>query len=152
MTDRSRTQRTFRSTAQTGKLLLVFAALCLLTLPQTYSGGASLPHPHAIFQFWIPGGDIPADHHHDGEHDRAITVPMSPAAAAAAARAARSATATISQITPSYESSDAIGGVLAVWSPVLFAAVMSHDFRDKLPLGRRTPPEIPPPRAAIGLV
>lgn len=53
---------------QTGRLLTLFAALSLLSMPVDYRGGAELPHAHALFQFWMSGDAGAFDHHGHQTH------------------------------------------------------------------------------------
>jgi hypothetical protein len=155
MTGPPASSRTNSSTAPLGKPLLVLAALCLLTLPQTYAGGAALPHPHAIFQFWFHGGHLSAAHHHgdgddhDHDGDLAISTHLSPTDAVAAARAARAESPTVTQMTPPFESTDGIGGAFGDWFILLFAATAGLYLVRSLRQGLTPLPERPPPRFAI---
>jgi hypothetical protein len=45
-------------------LVLLVAALSLLAMPVTYSGGAEEPHAHVFFQVWIDAAYGSFDHHH----------------------------------------------------------------------------------------
>src|SRR5262249_35430823 len=152
MIGRSYASRSSAFIARPSKSLLLLAALCLLTLPQSYKGGASLPHPHALFQFWFLGRhDTAAPHHHrDGDdHGATATEPPSPAGAEAAARAARADTPTVTQMTPSYESSDGIGGDLVTWLALAFQATAGLYIVRRLHRGLTPSPDIPPPRIAL---
>jgi hypothetical protein len=149
MTERTQQSCRCHLAGQPGRLLLCLGALCLLTMPQDYRGGASLPHPHAIFQFWTPGGHRTAADHHGHDHSYAQ---LSPAEWQAAARAARSDAPIITQLTPPGESGDAIGGVVEIWFVLLLGVSTAiYVLRALLP-GLTRSPERPPPRslAAFG--
>ncbi len=38
------------------RTVYALAVIALLAMPVQYRGGAALPHPHALFQLWNPGG------------------------------------------------------------------------------------------------
>ncbi len=50
------------------RMLYAVAVVALLAIPVQYRGGADLPHAHALYQLWIPGGYGLVHHHpHVGE-------------------------------------------------------------------------------------
>ncbi|HEY7031349.1 MAG TPA: hypothetical protein VH482_08490 [Thermomicrobiales bacterium] len=152
MIGRSCASRDSSSTTRHSKSLLLLAVFCLLMLPQSYMGGASLPHPHAIFQFWFHGSHLTAAHHHDDgddDHDHTVTEPLSPAEAEAAARAAFAETPTIAQMPPSYEGSDAIGSILVDGLVFVLAAMVGLFAVTRLRDGLTPSPEAPPPRLRV---
>lgn len=134
-------------------------------MPQSYNGGAPISHPHAIFQFWIPGGHLTAADHHGGgfsmasmserdDHAREDSADhhqmtdRSPSTHALAKRSVRPDIPTISQVTPAAERSDMIGGILEPWF-VLILALLAGLFVVRTPRAGLTPlPELPPPRLA----
>ncbi len=49
------------------------AVIALLAMPVQYRGGAALPHPHALFQLWTPGGHG-LMHHDPHAGERALSM------------------------------------------------------------------------------
>ncbi|MEA2512323.1 MAG: hypothetical protein QOJ59_1810 [Thermomicrobiales bacterium] len=150
MTTRPHASRAISPREQPSSSLLLLAALCLLLMPQSYKGGASLSHPHAIFQFWIPGGHLSADHHHGEDdrhnHDHAAPQTQSSAERQSTTPVRRADTPTISPVTPTAEISAAIGGVLSSWFVLLLAAAAGLFVVRGLRAGLTPSPERPPPR------
>jgi hypothetical protein len=139
---------------QRGRSVLLLAALCLITMPQSYRGGAELSHPHAIFQFWLEDGHAATNHHHgDGvaDHDHpAASAYDAPAERENEVRAtATDDTPTISQMTTSAEATDAIGSVLGMWFVLLLATAKGVFAVRRLGPGLAPQPERPPPRFAL---
>ena len=139
---------------QPSRGLLLLAALCLMTMPQSYRGGAELSHPHAVFQFWLQGGHLSADHHRGGgvdlDHDHRLTATELSAEVGASVRTNHGTdTPTISQMTTSAESGDAIGGVLGTWFVLLLAAAGGLFVVRGMGHGLTPLPERPPPRVAF---
>lgn len=153
----------------------MLGVLCLLTMPQSYTGGSPVAHPHAIFQFWIPSGHISADDHHGEEMDAATTTgghgghhsgatTSTPSMADERAEQAerddvttnrpvvdRAAFPGLAVVTAStlLERGDLIGGVLEPWF-VLFLVALAGLFVTRNPLsGRSVMPDLPPPRLTI---
>lgn len=132
-------------------------------MPQSYNGSASVSHPHAIFQFWIPGGHLTASDHHGGgfsmesahegdDHAHEASTSHHEMAHASldhhalVSRSARPDIPTISQVTPAAERSDMIGGILEPWF-VLILALLAGFFAVRTVRSGLTPlPELPPPR------
>ncbi len=52
------------------RVVPLVAMIALLSMPVQYRGGAALPHPHALFQLWSPGGHGLV--HHDPHADAPI--------------------------------------------------------------------------------
>jgi hypothetical protein len=136
---------------RTGRLLLIVAAISLLSMPIDYRGGAELPHAHALFQFWMSGDADAFDHHgpsHDEnhEHDQSdghdtYSLPMS-------SRNAVPDTPTVSNMGSPAE----MGSVLAL-SLLLTTLLFAEGRRLLIATWNRTlvgilpSPERPPPRA-----
>jgi hypothetical protein len=137
---------------QPSRSLLLLAALCLVTMPQSYRGGAELAHPHAVFQFWIQGNHVSADHHHGdetGEHDHAISAGHSAPTETSSVRTnPLDDIPTISQMTAA-ERADAIGSVLGAWFVLVLAAATGLFFVRGMGPGLAPSPERPPPRFAL---
>jgi hypothetical protein len=146
---------------------LLLGVLCLLTMPQSYNGGAPVSHPHALFQFWIPGGHLSAADHHggssmepheaDGDHAHQTLSdhhPMSQAASANRTTVERSAQPdipTISQVTPAAERGDTIGGILEPWFVLMLFALSGFFAVRTIRSGLAPLPELPPPRLTPAL-
>jgi hypothetical protein len=127
-----------------GRRMLLFTALCLLTMPQSYRGGATIAHPHALFQFWFDDHHATADHHHDD-----VSVHDQEPSSDATIRSSSPDVPTITQVTYGSERADAIGGVLDPWFlPLRVAPAAIRGFSARR-AGRRLRPEIPPPRLLL---
>jgi hypothetical protein len=149
MTGRTLSASAISSIDQSSRMLLLVVALCLVTMPQSYKGGAERSHPHAIFQFWVAGGHHAARHHHgddrDIDHHRAGDMPAAQSTSAGGS-AARADTPTISQMATSAGSGDAIGGDFGIWLVLIFGAATVIFFVRGLGAGSAPSPERPPPR------
>jgi hypothetical protein len=153
MTGRRNAERDIQPLRRPSRSLLVLATLCLVTMPQNYRGGAEFAHPHAIFQFWIAGGHVSADHHHgEGEtgehegHDRAFHEPLTVISSVRADLP--DDVPTVSQMTTA-ERADAIGSVLGTWFVVVLVAAAGLFVVRGLGSGLAPLPERPPPRFAV---
>src|SRR4051812_38046114 len=63
MTQRAPEAMCLTCTTGLQRALLLVAAVSAFMMPSTYRGGAELPHPHALFQFWLSGPETAFDHH-----------------------------------------------------------------------------------------
>jgi len=126
------------------RLLVLLAALAMLTLPVSYRGGAEFPHSHASLQLWFDAAHGSTDHHRrfeDGHEEHAADA-LSPARATVLpAPDVPAISKLVSHELPSVIAVSAVFGlVLArfrlspVWAEI--GALVG--------LSRR--PEIPPPR------
>jgi hypothetical protein len=153
MTGRRNAARDILPLRQPSRSLLVLAALCLVTMPQNYRGGAEFAHPHAIFQFWIAGGHVSADHHHGeeviGDDDHHSPTSHSSLPVTAPVRAdLPDDVPTLSQMTTA-ERADAIGSVLSTWFVLVLVAAAGLFVLRGLRPGLVPLPERPPPRFAV---
>jgi hypothetical protein len=131
--------------------LVILATLTLLTLPQQYSGGAAVAHPHAIFQFWIVGGHLTAANHHgQPSDDDDPYVPSKMSAPHSTRLVDDPVVPTISDATPSAERADAIGGVLSAWTFPLLSLSLLILWLGRVLTGIASSPEPPPPRYRAG--
>jgi hypothetical protein len=135
-----------------GRILLAVAALSLLAMPVTYSGGAEQPHPHIFFQVWIDAAHNNFEHHHHGDEPRAALHGMTmPATKANAAKLVVGDDGPALSNTPPPETR---GQVLA-WrtQPARSETASGPTLIDagEIPLrGLPIAPETPPPRAILG--
>jgi hypothetical protein len=138
-------------------------------MPQSYNGGAPISHPHALFQFWIPGGHLSAADHHgggfgmadmdamdgSGTHSHEMSSSDNAMSHSTAAnrvvveRSARPDIPTISHVTSAAERSDMIGGILEPWFVLILLALAGFFGRRTIRSGLLPLPELPPPRLAI---
>ncbi|MDP9359517.1 MAG: hypothetical protein M3R02_30375 [Chloroflexota bacterium] len=58
------------------RTLYAVAVVALLAIPVQYRGGADLPHAHALYQLWIPGG-YGLVHHHPHVGERVLSMNLS---------------------------------------------------------------------------
>jgi hypothetical protein len=141
------------------RAFLLVATMCVVLMPSTYRGGAEIPHPHGLFQFWLTGADRAFDHHrHDhGAHDH--TAHMS----AGTEHSADDATSTDSSEVSSSAATDeprvspatAPGGMISAITIVVMVLVglsgaaatrWRYPSWSSLLVGRMLSPEPPPPR------
>jgi hypothetical protein len=122
-------------------------ALCILAMPQSYRGGASHAHPHAVFQFWTDLGPATAEHHHDGEDTPHRHEPEPEPAPSPSVRTSSPDVPTISEVVSAAERATALGGVVGPWLVLLTAVAAGALFwLWQSRSSRSLLPEIPPPR------
>jgi len=146
------------------RALLLIAAVSAFIMPSTYRGGAELPHPHGLFQFWLSGPETAFDHHRaNHDHGDALAHSMhgntdheSQTSYMTDATAAKSIE--VDRDTPSVSPADAPGGMvssLAMVTGVVLAIGASIVRKIEFPSltrswnGRAIAPATPPPRALV---
>jgi len=137
-------------------------------MPQNYTGGAPVAHPHALVQFWIPGGHVStADHHggsamtmshsasgdddhaHESRSSHPGTSLKTSADSPVEAQSSRPNIPTISQLTPSADRGDRFGGILEPWF-LLMLALLAGFFATQPARTELSPAsDLPPPRSLI---